>query len=357
MNRRITWSAGLLGVLLLAMACGETVPNYSREPYLNRRLYMELEGPVEVVQEQNFVFDANQDGSRDTLEMNPIPISSKEIKFDRKGRTLQEEIWREGELAQMTIIAYDTAGRVLEEQEYGEDGKLERSWTCLYGKNGRLAEKQGFTADGKLIEKEVIRYDGENRCLWVSHDFYDRSNAGKREVSRYRCEYEYDGDSEIRTHTRNGELEKVQYFHNHAIQKSERYSVIDGKLAETIEYQDSTGVYCLTFRKGDGSLKRIEKSVLDSGKLVSESFYGPDSIHYAMETRTYNGWGGIASKRYYSNALNFNGVPLDTTEVKPEITEYIYPPNGWNNWTESRSYLPDGTLRSIARRKFIYFED
>jgi antitoxin component YwqK of YwqJK toxin-antitoxin module/uncharacterized lipoprotein YehR (DUF1307 family) len=351
MNKSLACTIALIVVLAIS-ACGDTAAPYTPEIAENRRFSLNLSPAVEVMREESWVFDRGQDGSQDTIETKVL-----EFKFDRNGQVLHEEMWRDGKFGFLTITTYDTARRVLEKQEYGAEGELNRSWTCLYGPNGRLAEKQGFTGDGKLFEKEVHRFDSENRRVWVATDFYDRTPSGKRKVSHYRTEYKYEGDSETRIHTQKGELEKVQQFRNNRIVKSERYSVIDGKLRETIEYQDSAGILIWTFRNGDGSLKQIEKRVNGPHGLVSDSKYGPDAELYAMEVRHYDEMGRTINEQYFSTATDKNGTPLDTALVKPAVTTYFYDPSHGQYWTECQIRLENRDLHKSIRRQVILFED
>lgn len=340
-------------LMLLIIGCGDPGQPYMPEKAEVKRLSLGLEAQVAAMYEESMVFALNSDGSVDTIDVRQL-----ELRFDGEGHALQEELRRNGELIHLTINVLDTAGRLSEVLEYGDDGKLSRSWAYLYGENGRLAEKQGFSAEGRLFEKESRYFDGENRLEQISTNFYERSNSGQREASKYLTEIEYKDNWRITTDTHDGELEKVEEYNEKTRErKRKRFSSLDGSLAETIVFRDSARTSIWTFRKGDGSLKQIEKRVYGPNGMVSDSRFGPDSALYSMELSFYNNAGKIESQRFYSIAADINTAVLDTNIVKPSITRFVYNPDEGADWTEKVSYDSSGFRIGYVARQFIHFHD
>ena len=225
-------------------------------------------------------------------------------------RLIRTEYWSYGDIFSITLLSYDTYGRLVSEDEFSRDtSSLQKRTIYKYDDDGRLVDQTAYGPDGGLWKLEYdVGFDFPSKNVFV----YDVSGRKTEERS-----YRYDGEL----------ISRVTYVFDENME-AQRYFDSDGTLQYTQSIQtDSNGNIVLsTVQSVDGTSDSKTTYMYDDfGDLVvAETSDAAGNVLHRV-TYEYDEYGNWTSMKVESREEYFG-----TTEFAPSsrvIREIVYRPN------------------------------
>ena len=256
---------------------------------------------------------------------------------------------QEGEVINTVDYTYDSAGRLIKEQETYDGGSSATAY--IYDALGRLATDTYYSGDGSYSRRSSYTYDASGNKLSETYSYNDGSSfttyytyddAGRPLTEgydgdgyMYKYEYSYDADGNMLSSSYQTESDLYSYAYKTEYTYdadgntlSETYSSSDGEMSTTLNTFDADGnMLSSDYMSSGGYGSLIEYEYGAGGLLIRESYSSSNGSGevYRYDTEfEYDANGLMLLSRFRSDSSVSDTVYTyyDNGEMRSRVTEY-----------------------------------
>jgi len=265
--------------------------------------------------------------------------------FDNQGR-ITEFIFSASKETGFEKTVYSYNDRLISEIKTDSKGKKLSEILYFYDDKGNLTEKETKDISVNSLEKELIKYDLNNRVIEEKVIKNDGSEL-------YKLLFIYDSKNKL-TEEKKYSTGRFNYVKNNIYDESGRLlksitktSENDNSFSEQYLYEyDNTGnLINLTSLLPNGQISYTEKYLYDNNNRLSEVIYKSDIIT-TKDTYKYDSYGNLTEIIYYEDSKP-DGRKLIDYNLEGNVTRYrIYDKSDKLTLDRKREYDIKGNLKT-----------
>lgn len=245
---------------------------------------------------------------------------------------------------------YDSEGRLVKTEQYGEKGELSETTTRTYDEAGNIREILYQPGPGMSISPERTSYEYDEKGRKVKESMH----ALEPEVFEYEIDYVYnDADLQTDYYWYGSHGDSVEHYHYD-------FDSAGREIRSSKEQEDGTFI-TITEKEYDGK-GNVIRDVLynEQGLWVATRLYSYDERGLLLETRNLSSEDGDPDQFYAKTVCLYDEKGRKTREtmyytddVILRVEDFVYDENGCMK--EKVLYNEDGTVSGSVKYEYMAF--